>query len=948
MAFNPDEFLATAQGGVQQPEVTATSPEGEQQQLLANLGVPPIQQTSQTPETSAQEAGFDPDAFLHEAQQQKYGTPEQQVKAGIEGAAKGALGPLATFIEKDTLGVKPEDITGRAEANPWTHGLSEAAGMGAGMLLPGEGQLGVLTKVGELAQGATGLGKAAEASSYAYKVGSEAVKQAAEMAIMQSGDEVSKMILKEPNTSAQQSLADVGLAAALGGATGGVFAGAVNPLWKATVGDKLDNLLGGLKNHLDRGGASLPGELEQAANTLGINVDALQRGAHTSPSMTATYNHQKSLGNEALKASEDTFRRDVSDSVSNSLGIGADDVQRYSENEGGQAVKDAFAREYKEKYGPIAEALDKRKTEAEHIALPDEDRLTSYDQLLQKGMETFGTDSPHYKMYPEWGNRFLAKDTIGQLDALKTELNGEIKAAYRSGNSNVSGALNAIKDHFTDFQDNQINKQAMAMGGNGIAEAAQMGKDLLAERQAASQGYAKFANMSDKLMDHLGMGDFKGYGNLSNKIAKDITPEDILKKFSFKGDVELMNQLKEHFPQTYEIVRQSELKNFVKPSIIDTKGGHEVDVNKLAKAVNAGLAGKKEYIEALLSPEALAKIQAGRTVLDPMKGIIPSTKDSGTGGWIAKNMKGGLSTSMGVISAIMGHNPIVGGLIGHVGEMLQRQVPDAINLGTLRFLGSTEPVKAGAFKSMVDYAHAAYKGEATLVKAAQNVFKSGKMVLTEHQMPNSADREKLDKLVTQSQKNPDEFAKKLMAGDLGHYMPEHQAALAQAMTNQIQYLQALKPKTDQSNPFDTPVPPSPGQEARYNRALDIAEQPAVVLQHIKDGTLQDSDILDLHKLYPEVYQKMAQKLTNEATNQHANEEPIPYKTRMGVSLFLGQPMDSTMTPSAIIAAQPVPKPSPQQQQAQGAGGKSMKLLGKTNKSYMTPTQTAESDRANRE
>ena len=187
-------------------------------------------------------------------------------------------------------------------------------------------------------------------------------------------------------------------------------------------------------------------------------------------------------------------------------------------------------------------------------------------------------------------------------------------------------------------------------------------------------------------------------------------------------------------------------------------------------------------------------------------------------------------------------------------------------------------------------------------------------------------------------------------GPLGHYMPEHQTALSQASLQSIQYLKSLKPQAITANPLDTPIQPTKAQEARYNRALDIAQQPAIVLQHIKDGSIQPTDVQDLKTMYPAVYQQLAQKLSNDMISHHSEENPIPYKTRVGLSHFLGQAMDSSMTPQAIMAAQP--KPKLPQGPPQPAGSKSKtgspSKLGKQVNSYKTPTQAAESDRANRD
>jgi hypothetical protein len=112
---------------------------------------------------------------------------------------------------------------------------------------------------------------------------------------------------------------------------------------------------------------------------------------------------------------------------------------------------------------------------------------------------------------------------------------------------------------------------------------------------------------------------------------------------------------------------------------------------------------------------------------------------------------------------------------------------------------------------------------------------------------------------------------------------------------------------------------------------------------VKQGTLQLSDLQDLKAMYPEGYNIMAQKLSNEIANATSNENMIPYHARLSVSLFLGQPLDSTMNPSAIVAAQPVPKP-PQEQGPVKGSGKSTKSLGKSNDQYKTANQAAESDR----
>ena len=85
----------------------------------------------------------------------KYSSLGQQTIAGLEGIGKGIAGPLAPLLERG-LGVKPEDIRGRAEENPITAGVGETAGLGVG-LLTGTGEAAVMTKAGEAATELAGL-----------------------------------------------------------------------------------------------------------------------------------------------------------------------------------------------------------------------------------------------------------------------------------------------------------------------------------------------------------------------------------------------------------------------------------------------------------------------------------------------------------------------------------------------------------------------------------------------------------------------------------------------------------------------------------------------------------------------------------------------------------------------------------------------------------------------
>lgn len=854
----------------------------------------------------------------------KYGTTEQMVKTAAEGVAKGFLGPLAPLAEKHILGVQDEDIRGREETRPITSGIGQAVGLTAG-LLTGTGEAALMTKAGEAAEGLAGLSQATKLG----KVGSEAVKQAAEMAVLQSGDEIGKMILNDPDTSAESAIANIGLSAAFGAGTGAFITGAVHPLWEATAGKRLDSALNTIKDHMNGMGKTIPEGVHEAANTLGIEIPSEILGANASETHGANYTHLKRMENPAIKEAEVKLSKDVSDSVASSLGVKPSEVESYSTKEMGDDIEKSLKDNHKSLYGDFEDRFNARNKAAEKFVTADEDRLKVYDRIIEKGINSVGTDSPYYKQYKDLAERVLAKDTIGGLDQLATEIGGKLSAAYRSGDSNEINLLKTIRSDVRSFQEGQILKRVEQF------------PIKLKERAALHSDYSKYRDIMETLGDHLGI-DFKGAKSFAHAISE-VPPEKLVKKFSFKDNVEMIPFLQQHFPNVYNDVKQAELKNFIKPAVLSAKDGTEINANKLADLINKAQAGKKEYVNALFSPEALEKIKAA----DTLKSIVPQPKNSGTPAGIMNALKNLPTSAMAVIGSLSGHSPIGSALLGHVGHAVGTSAPDAIKLGLLRFAGSSQPVNAPAFKAAVDFTHNVIKGQTALNKATAAIFKSGVQVLADKEMPMKADREKLDKEVSKVIDNPDVLTK-YTNGQTGHYMPDHQASLLKTSTQAMNYLAQIKPKPTQTGPLDRPIPPSSAQMARYERAQDIAITPSIVLQHVKEGTLQQTDVQDVMSMYPSLYTSMKQKIMNSLVGAKASEEPVPYRTRMAMSMFLGQPMDSSMQAQNIIAAQPMPKMPPQQPTGMPKKQESTSKLGKTTSNYMTPNQAAESHRQSKE
>ncbi len=185
---------------------------------------------------------------------EKYGTAGQQIGAGIEGLAQGVAGPLATAAELGLSklgvpGMSAEDIRGRAEANPWTHGIAETAGLIGGSLIPGVGGY-------TLGSAALKAGAAAADLTKFGAIGTKLITGAIASGALQASDEATKHMLDDPTAAAASSLAHIGAAGlfGLGGAAAAMGVGKASKViadaaQDIKIGDRLRGFAQGLGAH---------------------------------------------------------------------------------------------------------------------------------------------------------------------------------------------------------------------------------------------------------------------------------------------------------------------------------------------------------------------------------------------------------------------------------------------------------------------------------------------------------------------------------------------------------------------------------------------------------------------------------------------------------------------------------------------------------------------------
>jgi hypothetical protein len=488
---------------------------------------------------------------------------------------------------------------------------------------------------------------------------------------------------------------------------------------------------------------------------------------------------------------------------------------------------------------------------------------------------------------------------VDDVKAYKSILGRSISPTAPAGERRMAGI---IADKLSDLENSSIESMAKNSGNAEIM-------NLIPARQAANSAYKGFIGKVQTLSEQLGKGRVYGVQDGLNFI-NNLTPEEIVTKLYSKKDSEFIKFFGKEFPEQMEL-----MKDFQKGAIRDaaSKTG-EMSPKLVFNQVNKL---EPEIKGSIFSPEELQKLQDSETYIRAMpKNFNPS----GTAHVDA--MRGFFEHPMGAVIA------------------------NARDMGLEKFikLVSASP----EINKAVTLAKAAVKGEKAIQSGVKSIFSPDDLKIPPYQGGSESERSKLDKMVSNYLKNPEKMS---TIGD-NNPLPSFSQVFAQSSAKAVQYLSSLKPDTAPKAPLDSRMPASAPQRAAYDRALDTAANPISVLNRIRDNTLTVQDVMTLNTIYPNLYQKLSGNLMDKVMEVKARGGEIPYRTRVSLSTFLAQPLDSTLTQPAILSAQPLPSQpqssSPQSRQPnKGNPKKSTSGLSKISQSAQTSEQ-ARASRSQRE
>lgn len=844
----------------------------------------------------------------------KFSSPVEQLKTAGESALRGATMGLGNVILGAALQNEEEQLA-RREANPVISGVGEAAGL-VGSAFTGVGAAPVLERVGAAAAAKL----VPQAVTPLARIGSAAAKATVENAIYASGDEVAKAFLNDPDQTLNSAALSIGLSGVLGGTFGGGLSGA-GELWKTTVGktlgSKLDTIADAVNNGkplpVEVGAVAIPRELQSALseNPMARNFfEKLAKG-------------ESRAASKVQSAIEDT-KRFASDAIVDTFGKSTDELPKlYSTSKAavGEDISENLVKRLSQKYEPIAQSYEKIESKFKTAALSDSDKSEIVAKLnkvlLDSGLDK-GPNKAALKLTQSAVDDVVKQTTVQDLRQYAAQLRD--MAPFGSENFQIAKQLRTV---FNDAQETVLkNKLA--------AEA----PELLAEFNATQGAYRQFKGILEEVADRarLGKSGKSGFAGFK-EILKSKDPEKIADAFSLKNKSGMYEVLSKEFPEVAEIVRQKEIDNLLRASM--DSSGEAIDTKKLFKNFRVMDVDQRNV---LMSPEQQVKMQQLEDLIDKLsvKGgkqvdLEASPLSIGGVGAMFEIMKDAGSGVGGAVTGILA----AAGL---------KEIPDAIRLAIAKFLTNGAPANSAAFRDVTKLASSAIKGNTAFQKAMGGLFDAGRVVAAR---PSKESIDKLEKLIEEY--SSDQSGEKYMnvAGELGYYDQEAATLATASAVSNVAYLNQLKPQTQPMGPLNKARVPSKSEIARYRNALEIAENPLVVLERVKEGTLTLEDITDLQNLRPGLYERMQNQMLEKMADAVTAGKSIPYKTKMSISLFMQSPVDVSLSPQYIQSTQSTMM---QQGQAQAPAGPvkptatGMQKLDKLAPSYQTRQQTREMQR----
>lgn len=854
--------------------------------------------------TGAQGDGEVPPTYEEAKKSVKYNTPGQKIGSFLEGAAQGILSaPIATGLElgiADKLrevgidATTKEDIAARQQEHEVLHGAGVGVGMGASML-GGWGEGAALASIGSKIAG--GVGLAGELGT-AGKIGSLAIQGLTETMGHQIGDSINKQMLGigDPNAPVASAIAEIGMSGLMGAATGGVLGG---------IGVGGARGLKWLAN--SRMGRNAGQFLEDLGSTF-KNYTNIDRPAAVHQELQGLFN-----GNS-----------DVLDGLYGARGIKEEAIQKLAPK-----MNDAISNQRIE----ISDLLNK------HLEDMNKNPL-DYSRKLTKELEGFVRGWEAVETNPESTSAEIFK----ARDALKGQIQRKSKYGYMTDPDSVAATS---RDAFKDI----AGELRLHLEDSGVWG------DLGNLQSGVNKLVSEFIPTQEKFLPKFTSEAVKG--------EPFINPDKTLS---------YMRNVGKKVPVLDAEGNPSQLNPKILKNYVDKSEAMHSGLNDIY--AKYGLDGPTQ-------PTPLAAI----------KGTYDETPDGarfahfllGQGTTNLASHVGGAfaGRALGVMSGIPG-GAEVGAVVGNsfankISSMLEPIIGRGNRKAVPAALWALSKFKPTALAETMEHATNVSRGNSAIENGIASLFLGSKIAGQQYVNDNPDVIKKIKEFIagggvnqqiqnTLHEQNREKKASPIQGfaeggevkapepvesaigsksiNKLSEVYPEHTMLMEAAKGRVYNYLNSLRPLENQPRLAFDDDHVSDHQKRDYEAALKIANKPLSILPELQKGTLTADHVRHLTQMWPEVHTELSKEITKKIMEAKMSGEKPPSHIRQGLSLLMGAPLDSTMNPTNIQAAQAVfasrKMAAQSQAQAQGKTRKGTTGLSDAHKQYETAGQAAES------
>lgn len=591
----------------------------------------------------------------------------------------------------------------------------------------------------------------------------------------------------------------------------------------------------------------------------------------------------------------------------------------------GALFKEKVNAKFSEMYKPYQDYFGKLKALGEDVSLSKE-QLVDFHGRLATGLKEVGgaAAGPAENIYRAYMDQLLKQGSIENLMGLARQAGNDYSsfAARDAGGAmnNAEGAIavNKAKQLIDEFVGEALMDHAKSRARslaasvkNGLGEklAAQEAfldaKNLIKANKKIKAGYGEMKRDFSDVMEYtrLAKGDVtKGQ---TEAALKGVADEKMIQKAFDPKNAKGLQRLKEIVPEAFEVLKNAKKEHILRDIQKNVTG--EMTFQKLHDAIFNEKIISRGVREQLFTPDELQLFKDatswGRSF--PQKLNTSGTSDAIALDKFLESLKPGEKKEGNHLGGIIGG--LLPPIITRAANWVIDKGVESVSAAGMGILNE-QILKGVQTQSALKQMESSFTSK--MISSAKSIlseekarsitaFSIGKAVTTEEYY------KKMDE-VFKFAHDPRFAMDKL--DEITEPIADAAPGVAEAMKMQtiaaMDFLSSKLPISDTTDDIfsSEKLEPSNNEKQRFNRYYSIVDRPEQVFSAIKDGTLTNEHVEAISTVYPKLYQEMQQILMTEVANKK-NKSKVPYRTRMMLSLFMGQSFDSSLKTHAIMTYQ---------------------------------------------